>query len=149
MALVDRSRLLVLAAILALIALLGAGAWWFLMRSSPPPPLPLTPEGRAYVKYLQLSNVEMSAKVSFAGGSLVEITGKITNTGDRAVERVELTCVFYDPYGMVVLRERVPIVRRRLNPGETREFRLPFENPPASWNRQMPQLVIAGLQFAS
>jgi hypothetical protein len=63
---------------------------------------------------------------------------------------VELNCVFYDPYGQVVLRERVPIVRSRqggLNPGETREFRLAFDTIPESWNQMLPQLVIAQITF--
>jgi hypothetical protein len=50
----------------------------------------------------------------------------------------------------VVLRERVPIVRRQLgglNPGQTKDFRLAFDNIPESWNQVMPQLVIAQIQF--
>ena len=33
-------------------------------------------------------------------------------------------------------------------PGQTREFRLPFEGLPESWNQALPTLVIANISFA-
>jgi len=130
-----------------------AAGFWYLDRQSrnitPPKPV-LTPEGKAYVKYLQLSDVQMKATDTFLNQTLVEILGKITNTGDRGLVNVEVNCIFYDPYGQVVLRERVPIVRSRtggLDPGQTKEFRLAFDNIPESWNQAMPQLVIAQVIF--
>ena len=87
--------------------------------------------------------------MNYAGAAGVEVMGNITNGGDRTLSLVELNCVFYDPYGQVVLRERVPIVRSTMKPGETRPFRLPFEGLPASWNQAMPQLVIARISFAA
>lgn len=116
-------------------------------REAPPPP-GITAEAKEYVQYLKLSGVEMKATANFAGASVVEIVGNIGNTGGRPLERVELNCVFYDTAGLVVLRERVAIVRSALPPGETRSFRLPFENIPKSWNQTMPQLVIAHIAFA-
>ena len=61
--------------------------------------------------------------------------------------------MFYDPYGQVILcGERVPIVNARqmgkLAPGETKDFRLPFDNIPESWNQALPQIVIARIEFA-
>ena len=69
-------------------------------------------------------------------------------TGDRALSRVDLNCIFYDVNGLVVLRERVPIVRTTLKPGETKAFRLPFEGVSQNWNQLLPQLVIAQIVFA-
>jgi hypothetical protein len=135
----------------ALVLLAGGLAWWWLGQ---PPPLPdviaLTPEAKAYVRNLALAEVEMKATESIATQALVEITGKITNKGDRQVDQVDLNAVFYDPYGQLVLRERVSIVRPKsggLAPGETKRFRLAFDNIPQSWNQAMPQLVIAGIRF--
>jgi hypothetical protein len=82
--------------------------------------------------------------------AVVEITGRITNAGDRPLRIVEINCVFFDPYGQVVLRERVPIVRQSmggLGVGQTTSFRLPFDNLPQSWNQALPQLVIARIIF--
>lgn len=112
----------------------------------------LTEEARAYVRggYLELSEVEMKAKENFAQQTLVEVTGKITNKGTRTVQLVEVNCVFHDPYGMVVLRERLSIVGGRaggLKPGETKTFRLPFDTLPQSWNQALPDLVIAQILF--
>ena len=145
----EPSNLIVpLAIALALIPIAG-GVWWWLEREPEPVQAPsLTSEAKSYVKNLKLAGVNMQAKTNFTGAPLVEITGNITNAGDRVRTRVELNCVFYDPYTQVVLRERVPIVRSTLKPGETREFRLPFEGIPESWNRAMPQLVIASINFA-
>ncbi len=112
----------------------------------------LSDEARAYVRSgaLPLSGVEMQAKENFAKQTLVEITGSIGNTGDRTVKLIEINCVFRDPYGAVVLRERLPIVSARgggLKPGETKTFRLPFDTIPQSWNQTLPDLVIAQIQF--
>ena len=82
---------------------------------------------------------------------MVEITGKITNNGDRVLELVEINCVFYDPYGQVVLQRRVPIVSYKMGklaPGETKTYRLPFDDIPESWNQALPQMVIAGIDFS-
>jgi hypothetical protein len=112
----------------------------------------LTPEARAYVHagYLGLSEVNMNAKQNFAEQTLVEVTGKITNTGNRMLKQIDLNCVFRDPSGRVVLRDRVSIVRERLGglkPGETKDFRLPFDTIPESWNQALPELVIAQITF--
>jgi hypothetical protein len=111
---------------------------------------PLTPEAKAYVKNLQLSDVDIKANKSYLNLMIVEINGKIANAGDRPLDTVEIYCIFYDSYGQMVLRSRVPIVSPRmggLKPGETKSFRLPFDEIPESWNQAMPQLVIAGVKF--
>ncbi len=139
--------------VVAALAILGAAAYWFIdyqARQQAPQGPTLTPEAKAYVKHLQLSDVEMKARESYSKQTLVEIVGKITNAGDRGLKRVEINCVFYDPYGQLVLRDRVPIVRQQtggLKPGETKSFRLAFDFIAESWNQSMPQLVIAQIVF--
>ena len=146
----DRSKLIVPAIVLALVHPIAGGIYWYFGRSQGPvAPTALTPEAKAYVRHLKVADIDMRATVNFAGAAVVEILGNITNTGDRVLNTVELTCVFYDPYGQVVLRERVPIVKSTFRPGETRPFRLPFEGLPQSWNQGMPNLVIASIQFAA
>jgi hypothetical protein len=110
----------------------------------------LTQEARGYLKSLQLSEVQMQANESYLKQAVVEITGKIGNNGDRVLKLVEITCVFRDAYGQVVLRERIAIAGRKtgdLRPGETKNFRLAFDSIPDSWNKQMPELVIAQILF--
>lgn len=129
----------------------GAAFWFLLLKPAPPAQQPaLSQEAKAYTRALALSEVAMKAKDSFMQSTLVEVTGRITNNGDRTLRLVEINCVFYDPYSQEVHRERVPIVRTRgagLKPGESREFRLPFDAVPQSWNQALPSLVIARIEF--
>jgi hypothetical protein len=135
------------------IAVVGLAAFGYLQYGPhrPAAGLPLSPEGKAYVKSLALSDITMKATGSFANQTLVEIEGKIGNTGDRSIDVIEIYCVFYDTYGQMVFRPRLPIVSTRmggLKPGETKSFRLPFDEIPDSWNQALPLLVIAGVKFS-
>jgi hypothetical protein len=142
-----------MAIIIGVVLALGAAGFLYLDRAAkqpPPPAPPLTGEAKAYVRNLKLSGVDMSAHEDYFKQKIVEITGQIQNAGDRGLRVVEINCVFYDPYGQVVLRQRVPIVSQKaggLAPGETKPFRLPFDNLPESWNNVMPQMVIARIDF--
>ena len=130
------------------LALIG-GLLWFVNRphaASAAPPL--SADAKAYVRNLQLTDVSLKATESYVGQTVTEIQGKIANTGSRIVQHADVYCVFYNSYGEVILRERVPIVVTGLKPGETRAFRLPFDDIPGGWNNQMPQLVIARIEFA-
>lgn len=134
--------------VLAAVAFLGGALAWYVnrpMAASTAPPL--TSDAKAYVRNLQLSEVTMKATESYVKQMVTEIEGKITNAGARPVKQVDVFCIFYNAYGEVVLRQRVPIVKSLVKPGESRSFRLPFDDIPGSWNNQMPQLVIAGIQF--
>ena len=135
-------------------AAIGGAAYYFFIHGEPPvkAEVSLTPEMKAYVKNLDLSGVHMKATENMLKSLLVEITGSIGNKGSRPLRQVDIVCIFYDPYGREVYRERIPIVRNRggsLMPGQTRKFRLPFENLPKDWNQTMPQMVIAGIVFGS
>ena len=145
-----------IAFVLIAAVVIGAAVGWYAWSSSnrAAETLNLSPDARQYVTAgnLKLSNVEMKAAESYLRQRVIEILGNIANNGEKSIDTVELFCVFYDAYGQVVLRQRVAIVRERaggLKPGETRPFRLPFDDLPESWNHQMPQLVIAGIKFSS
>ena len=134
------------------IAILGLAIFLYMeyVAKHAPADAPLTPEAKAYVKNLKLSDVEIKANKSYLNQMVVEISGKIGNDGDRPLDTVEIYCIFYDSYGQMVLRSRVPILSPRmggLKPGEMKSFRLPFDEIPESWNQAMPQLVIAGVKF--
>ncbi len=134
-------------------AAVGGGVAYYYVKNSSAPAArnqPITTEEKSYVRHLQLSGVELKATDSLMGGTIVEIVGNIQNAGDRPLNQVDVNCIFSDPYGQVVLRERVSIVKRKLGglkPGEKKSFRLPFDSLPPSWNQSLPQVVIAGIQF--
>ena len=147
--------------IIALVAAVGLAGFWYLDRASrqqPPGPPPLTGPALAYVKYLKFvgddgqtaESPAMQAHESYLKQSVVEITGNLLNAGDRVLNSVEVNCVFYDPYGQVILRKRVPVISRKaggISPGEHKAFRLAFDDVPDSWNQAMPGFVIAGIDF--
>lgn len=143
------------AIVIGLVLVLGLVGFLFLERASnaPPPALtPLTGDAREYVKNhnLRLANVEMKANESYLKQSVVEITGNIQNAGERKVKSVEIYCVFKDAFDQVVKRARVSIVGAKNGsaaPGETKAFRLAFDDIPESWNQATPDLVIAAIDF--
>jgi len=150
------------AIVIGAVLVVGLAGFFYLERAAnrpPAPPPPLTGPAKDYVKYLQfvsadgqaLESPQMQAHESYMKLSVVEITGNIRNVGDRVLELVEINCVFTDPYGQVLLRERVPIVNKKMGklaPGETKPFRLAFDNVPEGWNQAMPQMVIARIDFS-
>lgn len=150
-----------IAIVIGLVLVAGLAGFLYLnyrAKQPAPPPPPLTGDAKAYLKDLAFvaadgqtpESPKMEAHESYLKQSIVEITGNIRNKGDRILNLVEINCVFYDPYNQVVLRERVPIVSRKmgkLSPGEAKAFRLAFDNVPESWNQAMPQMVIARIDF--
>ncbi len=149
----EEKRSIPVAVIVATLAVLtcGGGSAWYLTRPViAQQDAPTSIEAKAYVKNLRLAEVEMKATDSFASQRLVEILGKITNAGDRPLKQIDLNCVFSDPAGQILMREKVGLVKAKngaLKPGETREFRLPFDTIPSTWNQVLPQLVIAQIVF--
>jgi hypothetical protein len=141
------------AIVIALVLIAGAGAFLYLNRAAqkpPEPPAALTGDARTYVRngFLPIKDVDMQAHESYLKQQIVEITGKILNTGNRVVGNAQIYCVFLDSYGQVVLRQRVAIVKQKLAPAETQNFRLAFDDIPAGWNQVMPTIVIASIEFA-
>ncbi len=138
--------------LVAAIGIAVGGVLWYLERGPAPEakgPV-LTVDAKSYVKHLKLSDVEMKATEAAMNIRVIEIVGNIKNDGDKPLRSVLLNCIFYDPYGQVVLKDRVEIVRAKtggIRPGETKSFRLPFDTLPGSWNQGMPQLVIAEIVF--
>lgn len=159
----EKKRAIPPAAIVGVVVvLLGAGGVFYLNQAAKRPaaaPPPLTQEAKAYLPNLAFvaadgqtpESPKMEAHESYLKQSVVEITGNLRNKGDRVLDLVEINCVFYDPYGQVVLRERVAIVGKkngRLAPGESKPFRLAFDNVPEGWNQAMPTMVIARIDFS-
>ncbi len=146
----------------AAVVLIGVAGLLYLNNAAKRPPAappPLTGPAKEYVRRLQFvaadgqtpENPKMEAHESYLKQSVVEITGNLRNNGDRVLELVEINCVFYDPYGQEVLRERVPIVGKKngkLAPGESKSFRLAFDNVPEAWNQAMPGMIIARIDFS-
>jgi len=149
------------AIVIGAVVLLGLGGFAYLQMAAhrpPPPPAPLTGPAKDYVKHLAFVSADgqapaspaMEAHESYMKLWVLEITGNLKNNGDRVLELVEINCVFTDPMGNVLYRQRVPIVSKKMGklaPGETKPFRLAFDDVPEAWNQALPQMVIAGIEF--
>jgi hypothetical protein len=133
------------AALMAVV--LGAGVVFYSSKSGPAPEAALTAEAKAYLGSLPLEDIEMTSAESFGGGRLIELKGNITNGGSRTLKRAEVFCVFRDGVGQIVLKQRWPIVATSLKPGEKKPFRLPFDTVPDTWNQQLPNVVVASIEF--
>ena len=135
---------------IALLALGGFGYFLWLDSQPGAGEAALTEEAKAYLANLKLTNVTMSAKDDALGYTLVEINGTVSNNGDLVLDVVEINCIFREINGIEIGRQLAQVVRRRdgpLNPGETRNFRLPFDSIPDGWNQALPNLYIAQIAF--
>ena len=92
----------------------------------------------------------MKAHESYLKQSVVEITGKIRNAGDRVLktggDQLRLLRRVRPGGAARAGADREP-EDRRAGAGQIKPFRLAFDNVPESWNQAMPQLVIAGIEF--
>lgn len=137
----------------AIVVALVIAAFLYWNRPAPPGSQtgPVSPEAKAYVRNLELSDVTMKATENFMKQQVVEIEGKIRNNGPRPLQSVGIYCLFYGVDGREVHREKLPIVQAKsspLKPAETRPFRLPFDSLPDGWNQAVPRMVIAQITFA-
>ena len=111
----------------------------------------------AYAANLKFSDLKTSAAQNFVGATVSYIDGVVTNTGDKAVIHAVAQITFKDELGQTAQREELPIRVLRtggpydeavdlnlspLAPGQSKPFRLTFENISAQWNHAYPELQI-------
>ncbi len=111
----------------------------------------------AYASQLKLSDLKTSAAQNFVGATVSYIDGAITNSGNQTVIHAVVQVTFKDDMGQTAQREDLPIRVLRtggpydeavdltlspLAPGESKPFRLTFENISAQWNHAYPDLQI-------
>ncbi len=141
---------LVLGSIIAVVLI--AAAIYLSQPATKPPETGASTEAKQYLPYLALSDVSIQATENFMKQQVIEVKGKITDNGPRALSSVEVYCLFYSVNGKEIHRERLPILGAKgppLHSGETRPFRLPFDAVPDGWNQALPKMVIAQIKFAS
>jgi hypothetical protein len=111
----------------------------------------------AYAANLKFSDMKTSAAQNFVGATVSYIDGVITNTGDKTVIHAVVQVTFKDDMGQTAQREDLPLRVLRtggpydeavdfnlspLAPGQSKPFRLTFENISAQWNHAYPDLRI-------
>ena len=111
----------------------------------------------AYAANLKFSDMTTSAAQNFAGQTVSYIDGSITNTGDKTVVHATVQITFKDELGQTAQRDELAIRVLRtggpydeavdlnlspLAPGQSKPFRLTFENISAQWNHAYPDLQV-------
>jgi hypothetical protein len=118
-------------------------------------PKPAAPP--AYAVNLKFSDLQTSAAQNFAGATVSYLDGTVSNTGDKTVTHAMVQITFKDDMGQTAQREEVPIRVLRtggaydeavdlnmspLAPGQSKPFRLTFDNISAQWNHAYPDLQV-------
>ena len=111
----------------------------------------------AYAANLKFTDLKTSAAQNFAGQTVSYVDGAITNTGDKTVIHAMVQITFKDELGQTAQRDELAIRVLRtggpydeavdlnlspLAPGQSKPFRLTFENISAQWNHAYPDLQI-------
>jgi hypothetical protein len=118
-------------------------------------PKPAAPP--AYAANLKFSDLKTSAAQNFVGATVSYLDGTITNAGDKTVTHAVVQITFKDDMAQTAQREELPLRVLRtdgpydeavdlnlspLPPGQSKPFRLTFENISAQWNHAYPDLQI-------
>jgi hypothetical protein len=114
-------------------------------------------EPPAYASNLKFSDLKASAAQNFVGATVSYLDGVITNTGEQTVIHAVVQVTFKDDMGQTAQREEVPIRVLRIGgpyeeavdlnlsplaPGQSRPFRLTFENISNQWNHAYPDMQV-------
>ena len=130
--------------------LIVAVIFWFVRRPAASPPPPPSQESLAYLPQVTVSDFRLSAADNLVGSVIVYLDGKVTNAGNKTVRRLRVRLFFYDTMSQLVLRQERDIIAAAGTPlaaGETRDFQLRFDRPPASWNVQPPTFQLVSLEI--
>jgi hypothetical protein len=110
-----------------------------------------------YAASLPITNVQMSQAGNMAGSQTTYVDGQIANQGQKTVTAITVQVAFHGFENPIAQKETMPLalIRTRqpyvdlqpvsaapLAPGDTRDFRLIFDNIPQDWNQNYPEIRI-------
>jgi Protein of unknown function (DUF2393) len=110
-----------------------------------------------YAASLPITHLQMSQAGSVAGTQSTYIDGQISNTGQKTVNAITVQVAFHGFQNPIAQKETMPLtlIRTRqpyvdtqsvgaapIHPGETRDFRLIFDNIPQDWNQNYPEIRV-------
>lgn len=113
----------------------------------------------AYAQQVRLGSFAMSESSNFAGGKITYLDGTVTNAGTKTLVGTRVRVLFRNAAGEVsqnmsmplnLIRTREPYIdtepmaQAPLKPGESREFRLIFDQVTTDWDGQYPQVTVVG-----
>jgi len=111
-----------------------------------------TAEEAAYLKKVQVTPGRVEAAQNFLQHTVTTIHGTVTNNGKKTILYLQISLTFSDIEGKPVEQKTAAPVSGNtlaLKPGETRPFKVSYDEVPAMWNQAPPQmtpkrLVLAG-----
>lgn len=118
---------------------------------------PISASPDPYAASLPVSDVKMSESGNLAGTKVTYLDGHITNNGSKTVSSVSVQVLFRNVANEVAQNETWPLkwIRTRdpyvdlepasaepMKPGESRDFRLIFDNVTPDWNQVYPEIRI-------
>jgi hypothetical protein len=114
-------------------------------------------EPSPYSANLKFSDLKGSAAQNFAGATVSYLDGVITNSGNQTVIHATVQVTFKDDMGQTAQREELPVHVLRIGgpydeavdlnlsplaPGQSKPFRLTFENISNQWNHAYPDMQV-------
>jgi hypothetical protein len=128
----------------------------------PPAALPISAATDPYAANLVFGQLKMSEAANLAGGKSTYLDGQITNRGSKTVSAITVQVLFRDFAHEVAWNDTQPlrIIRTRepyidveplsaapLAPGDSRDFRLIFDNVPQDWDGAFPEIRIIHVEL--
>ena len=110
-----------------------------------------------YAMSLPITNLQMSQAGNMAGSQTTYVDGQITNRGQKTVTGITVQVAFHGFANPIAKKETMPLALIRMRdpyvdtqpvsaapilPGQTRDFRLIFDNIPQDWNQTYPEIRI-------
>jgi len=107
---------------------------------------------------LRLSGIKL-AQQGIAGAANVDVYGQAVNASSNLINEATVSGVFKDRNDVTVYEEQRPLERvdarkknadavakplsqKPIKPGQTVDFRVRFDQVPATWNHQPPQITV-------
>ncbi|MGA2569789.1 MAG: DUF2393 family protein [Terracidiphilus sp.] len=142
----------------AVVLIVAIGSFWYFgHRRTAPAVTPISAPTDPYASNLAIGDLHMSESANLAGGKSTYLDGQIANNGGRTVTGISAQVLFRDParevawnmtQPMTLIRTREPYIdvepvsAAPLKPGDSREFRLIFDNVPQDWDGAFPEIRI-------
>lgn len=104
-------------------------------------------EAEAYNSKIETSKVGIAKGENYLGSEVFYVEGSLKNTGNRVVQRIEITFLFKDSLKQVVLKESRKALEykgaRGLEAGKSTRFQVAFDYLPKDWNYVLPDIEVS------
>ncbi len=108
-------------------------------------------EAEAYKERIELTHVGLARGENYLGDTVYYVEGTIKNSGEKAIQRIDLTFLFKDSLNQVVLKEMRRALEykgsRGLESQKTASFQVGFDRLPKDWNYVVPEVQITTISL--